>query len=147
MQRSRTIGRALATSFLSAIAGSVLSTALLCAFLTVRSLGPSSTGLVALLILGIMSFFMGLLFAIPAALLIGAPLTWAIGDSVSSSKATITAPAFALIGALVGWGVFVAVGDDTSGIAQIAKIACPLYGAVVAGLHPIVARWLAKSTY
>jgi hypothetical protein len=144
IERTR-FGIALHAASLSAFAGSAISAILLCGVMILDgSQVRSLTDAAFLPIVGFIAGLLGLIVALPASLLIGAPLLW-IGGSAMQVQPRRYALLLASVGALAGWATY---GPFFSGglgaISKPARYACPLFGAVVAGLRPFILAWIAR---
>lgn len=132
-------GRALHAASLSAFAGSAISAVLFCVVtvILVGLRGWSPIELAYLPILAIMAAIFGSLVALPTSLVLGVPVLWLWGRRIAT-RPRLYALFLALIGAGVGWAVYEPFfSGDIGVISKPARYACPLFGAVVAGLHPI----------
>lgn len=140
------LDRALYAASLSALAGSATSAVMLCGVMILDgSQVRSATDAAFLPIVGFIAGLLGLIAALPASLLIGAPLLWAAGAAMQVRPRPF-ALLLALFGALVGWAAYDPFSSDGLGaISEPARYACPLFGAVVAGLHPAVLAWIARA--
>jgi len=138
-------GRALHTASLSAFAGSAISAVLLCGVMILDgSQVRSATDAAFLPVAAFMAGLIGLIVALPASLLIGAPLLWATGAAIQVRPRRY-ALLFALIGCVTGWAAYQPFfSGEIGAISGPARYACPLFGAVVAGLHPIILAWIAR---
>jgi hypothetical protein len=136
-------GRALHTASLSAFAGSAISAVLLCGVMILDgSQVRSATDAAFLPIAAFIAGLIGLIVALPASLLIGAPLLWVAGVAIQVRPRRY-ALLLSLVGALVGWAAYEPFfSGDIGAISGPARYACPLFGAVVAGLHPVILAWI-----
>jgi len=145
MEPELSIAQSLKIAFLSAFAGCFLSTIILCCGIVATVDGMLSLkGIIVVQMWGALIGMMGLLFSIPAALILGTPLHCILTFQVAANP-KLYAGLFALIGAAVGWIIFLVMFSDGSlSTVAMAKYACPLYGAGVAGVMPLTAAWLNK---
>ncbi|WP_336953082.1 hypothetical protein [Sphingobium aromaticivastans] len=146
MEPDLSIAQSLKVAFLSAFAGCFLSTIIFCCGILATADGMFSLkGIIAVQMWGALVGTMALLFSIPAALILGTPLHCILTLQVAANPKSY-AVLFALIGAAVGWIIFLVMFSDGLGSTiEMAKYACPLYGAGVAGIMPLTAAWLNKS--
>lgn len=145
MEPEFSIAQSLKVAFLSAFAGCFLSTIILCCSILATVDGMfTMKGVIVVQMWGALVGTMGLLFSIPAALILGTPLHCIFTLQVAANPKSY-AGLFALIGAAVGWIIFwVMFSDGSRSTVEMAKYACPLYGAGVAGIMPMTAAWLNK---
>lgn len=139
-------GRASHAASLSAFAGSAISAVLFCG-LTILWTGLRGWSLMEIAylpVLVIMAGTLGSLAALPASLMLGAPILWFWGTRISA-RPRLYGLVLALVGAVAGWAIFGPfLGGGLGVVTALARYACPLFGAVVAGLHPVILAWIAR---
>ena len=92
--------------------------------------------------IGIIAGILGFIAAFPTALILGTPIVWLWGRRFAASP-ILSSILLAVIGAGLGrWMFFLFFNSGLGAFIDPARYACPIFGAVVAGLHPILAAWL-----
>jgi hypothetical protein len=127
----------------AAVAGSFLSTILFCLYIAVNMTGGrSAAGYATIPGIGIIAGILGFIAALPTALILGIPIVWLWGRRFAASP-ILSSILLAVIGAGLGrWMFFLFFDSGLGAFIDPARYACPTFGAVVAGLHPILAAWL-----
>jgi hypothetical protein len=128
---------------IAAIAGSFFSTILFCLYTAINMAGfHSAADYLTIPGIGIIAGILGFMAALPTALILGTPIVWLWGRQFSTSP-ILSAVLLTVIGAGLGRLMFFLFFNDGLGaFIEPARYACPIFGAVVASLHPILAAWL-----
>lgn len=127
----------------AAVAGSFLSTILFCFYVAIMTTGArSAADYAAIPGIGIIAGTLGLVTAFPTALVLGTPIVWLWGRRFAASP-ILPSVLLAVIGAGLGrWMFFLFFNSGLGAFIDPARYACPIFGAVVAGLHPMLTAWL-----
>lgn len=145
MVARRSFPRSLQIAFLSALAGCLAATIIL--YGSILAVGQDGLGIDVILValtLGSVAGAMGILFSIPAALILGTPLIWLLGDRMAASPKTFGI-LLAVMGAACGWIVFqIGFSGGPESLADMPKYSCIIFGTIVAGAMPFVTSWLEK---
>lgn len=134
---------ALMTAVFSAVAGSLISAILFCLYLAISIDAAHNAADYAFIPgIGIIAGILGFIAAFPTALILGTPIVWLWGQRFVASP-ILSSILLAVIGAGLGcWMFLMFFNSGLGAFIDPAKYACPIFGAVVASLHPILAASL-----
>lgn len=145
----RRLGKAVHAASLSAFLGSVLSAALLCVGMCGVLIidEPQVLSAADILVLPVVAFIagvFGLIASLPAALVLGAPVLWFWSASMQAYPKP-NSVLLALVGGVAGWAMYQRFfSGDLDAISRMAQFACPLFGTIVGGLHPLLFAWIGE---
>ena len=139
MEMEQGIGRGLLSAVLASIFGCGLGAILFCIVLIAT--GDLTHPLDSIVIVPFIGLF-GWFFALPASLLIGAPLIWSFGNRFVSASVPWSI-ALAVVGGIFGalFGSIVFPHDVFFAVSRMGY-ACACFGAAVGGMHPVAIRCL-----
>lgn len=134
---------AILTAGFSAVVGSFVSAIIFCLYTIICTTGVRSAADFAIIPgIGFMAGILGFIAALPTAMALGIPIVWLLGRQFAGSP-IVSSILLGLFGGFLGRWMFVQFFNDGLGVfIDTSRYACPIFGAVVAGCHPVFASRL-----